>query len=318
MVIWDAHSCLPLSENASLELLGEHRLAGVNVVCVNVGMDFNPLHQIFSVIASFRRQIAMDPNLRQVTDIASVFEAIESGSLGVMFDLEGSVPLLDSPAMVQLYYDLGVRQMHLAYNRNNSVAGGCHDSPMGLTPLGEDILSEINDVGIIMDVSHCSEQTVFDVCFKSKKPVIFSHSNVRDLVEHPRNISIEQMHACAETGGVVCINGVFRFLGGRDWKAACEHLLFLIDIVGSDHVGIGLDVMLTQPEIDDMPVDINHSDWWPPRYYPNGIGGLGYLRPSDLELIFKGLVASGVGSEDLSKIMGGNMLRVARETWVAK
>ena len=169
-----------------------------------------------------------------------------------------------------------------------------------------------------MDVSHCSEQTVFDVCSLSQKPVVFSHSNMKELLDHPRNIGSEQITACVQTGGVICINGVHRFLGGGHWSLALKHIMYLLDRVGPEHVGLGLDVMLTQAGINDMPPDVDPLYWWPNEHYPSGLDSLGYLQPVDIIHIQAALISEGVSPVEVSKIMGGNMLRIAAETWPKK
>ena len=122
--------------------------------------------------------------------------------------------------MVALYRDLGVRQIHLAYNRNNSVADGCHDVERGLTPLGRRMVAAVNDAGLLMDCSHTGRRCSLDIMAASTRPVIFSHSNPLALVEHGRNVTDEQIRACAATGGVVCVSGVSMFLGTREPTAA--------------------------------------------------------------------------------------------------
>lgn len=89
------------------------------------------------------------------------------------FDLEGALPLLGRPEMVQLFYDLGVRQMHLAYNRNNEAAGGCYDEDMPLTPLGRRIVAAIYRAGMFMDLSHTGHRSSLEIMAMGLGPVIF-------------------------------------------------------------------------------------------------------------------------------------------------
>ena len=129
----DAHSCLPLHGDTDINQLRLHYDADVRYLSVNVGMDMNPLTQIMTTIAGYRRQIA-EADWLELADTAADIERIAaSGKLALSFDLEGALPLLETPDMVALYHRLGVRQIHLAYNRSNSVAGGAHDEG-GLTP----------------------------------------------------------------------------------------------------------------------------------------------------------------------------------------
>ena len=151
----DAHSCLPLFGDTDINQLQRHFDAGFRYVSINVGMDFNPLEQIFTTIAGFRKQIKNNPDwLMLAENYSDIERAFKENKLAISFDLEGSVPLLDNLDMVALYKQLGVRQIHLAYNRNNSIAGGAHDHiEQGLTKLGEQVVREIHSQNILMDLS---------------------------------------------------------------------------------------------------------------------------------------------------------------------
>ena len=208
-LVWDAHACLPLHPDADLGALARHHAAGVDFVSVNIGMDMNPLTQIMAVLASFRAQLRRRGDLFvQIADAADVERAKAAGKLAVAFDLEGGVPLCERPEMVQLFYDLGVRQIHLAYNRNNSIGGGCYDDDMPLSGLGRRIVHAINRAGMLMDCSHTGYRTSMDIMAVSHAPVIYSHANPLALAANGRNIRDDQIDACVATGGVVCVNGI--------------------------------------------------------------------------------------------------------------
>ena len=245
MINWEAHACLPLHPEADFSPMDELRAAGVNYVSINVGMDMNPVAQIMAVIAAFRAKIAASPErYRLVTSVDEIREAAGAGQLAIGFDLEGAMPLQEQPEMVVLYRELGVRQIHFAYNRNNSVADGCHDVARGLTPLGVRMVRAVNAAGLLMDCSHTGRRCSLDIMAASSKPVIFSHANPLALVEHGRNISDEQIRACAATGGVVCVSGVSAFLGTPtpDADDMARHVAYVAGLVGAQHVGIGLDI----------------------------------------------------------------------------
>src|SRR5258708_38645372 len=107
--------------------------------------------------------------------------------------------LEDDVTMLRLYRALGVRQIHLAYNRDNTIAGGCHGSDMPLTPLGRRVVEEINRLGMIMDCSHSGYRTSMEGMERSSRPVGFSHSHPKSLKNHARNLTDDQIHACAPT-----------------------------------------------------------------------------------------------------------------------
>jgi len=316
-LVWDSHACLPLHPDADIDALERHRRAGVDFVSVNIGMDMNPLGQIMAVIASFRAQLGARPERYvAVRDADDVLRAKAAGKLAVAFDLEGGVPLGERPEMVQLFYDLGVRQIHLAYNRNNSIGGGCYDEDVPLSGLGRRIVRAINRAGMLMDCSHTGYRTSMDIMALSDAPVIYSHANLLALAANARNIRDDQIDACAATGGVVCVNGIGRFLG--DPAAATltmlRHIDYLVQRVGPDHVGLGLDYEYEQG-LPDSPPGFDRAFWFPPEHgYGDGVQRRN-ATPEQLPEITAGLLGMGYGEAATRKILGENMLALAQRVW---
>jgi membrane dipeptidase len=320
MIRWDAHACLPLHPRADFAPIDALRIAGVNYVSINVGMDMNPLTQIMPVIAGFRATIAANPDRYVlVSSVQDIEQAAAAGKTAIGFDLEGAMPLLEEPAMVAVYRDLGVRQIHFAYNRNNSVADGCHDIERGLTALGKRMVAAVNDAGMLMDCSHTGRRCSLDIMAASSQPVIFSHANPLALVEHGRNITDEQIRACAATGGVVCVSGVSAFLGSNAPNAAdvAQHAAYVANLVGIEHAGIGLDIGFKQNDLDDSPPgDFDAAYWWPKSAgYDRAIARITYAPVETWTLLDAALRATGMSSDEAALAMGGNMLRVARRVW---
>lgn len=313
-LIWDSHACLPLHPDADLSALDRHHRAGVDFVSVNVGMDMNPLPQILATLSSFRAQIAARPDLFiAVDDAGDVRCAKAAGKLAVAFDLEGGVPLCERVEMVQLFHDLGVRQIHLAYNRNNSIGGGCYDVDVPLTNLGRRIVAAINRAGMLMDCSHTGFRTSMDIIEASIAPVVFSHSNPLSVADDGRNIRTEQIDACVAGGGVICVNGVGRFLGDPDagTPAILDSIDALVSRVGADHVGLGLDYSYDQG-LDDDPPGLDRAYWWPG--YSQG-PRIRIAAPEQFPEIVAGLTGRGYPETAVRQILGENMLRLADQVW---
>ena len=313
-------SGLPLHPQADFAPIARFHAAGVHYVSINIGMDMNPVSQVMAVIAGFRATIAAQPERYVMADTAQdIRAAAAAGKLAIGFDLEGAMPLLEQPEMVALYRDLGVRQMHLAYNRNNSVAGGCHDEAQGLTPLGRRIVGAINAAGVLMDCSHTGRRCSLDIMAASDAPVIFSHSNPLALVEHGRNVTDEQIRACAATGGVVCVSGVSIFLGTRTPDAddvAC-HAAYVANLVGVQHAGIGLDISFPQSGLnDDPPGDYDPGYWWPKSAgYDRGISRSTYPSIESWQVLGEALQRTGMSAGESELVLGANMMRVAQRVW---
>ena len=322
MIRWDAHVCLPLHPQASFVPIDRLHAAGVDYVSINVGMDMNPVAQIMSVIAGYRATLAASPErYRLVRSAADIEAALAAGQMAVGFDLEGAMPLLDQPDMVALYASLGVRQIHFAYNRNNAVADGCHDVARGLTALGRRMVEAVNAAGLLMDCAHTGRQCSLDIMAASAQPVVFSHANPQALVDHGRNISDAQIRACAATGGVVCVSGVSLFLGNDAPTAqdVARHAAYVANLVGVQHVGIGLDIGFSEATLDDTPPGaFDPTYWWPASAgYTHAIAGVRYTPIAAWQEMDAALQATGMNSDDTAMVMGGNMMRVAQQVWRA-
>ncbi len=320
MINWESHACLPLHPDADFAPIDALRKVGVNYVSINVGMDMNPVPQVMAVLGAFRAKIAAQPDkFLLASSVADVEKAQVNGQIAIGFDLEGAMPLMDQPEMVALYASLGVKQIHFAYNRNNSVADGCHDVERGLTPLGLRMVQAVNDAGMLMDCSHTGRKCSLDIMAASGKPVIFSHANPLALAQHGRNITDEQIKACAATGGVVCLSGVSAFLGSNEPNATdmARHAAYVADLVGVQHVGIGLDISFRQPELNDNPPgNYDPVYWWPREAgYNRAIARMTYTPMETWQLLPQALAKIGMSPADAALVMGENMVRVARQVW---
>ena len=315
-LVWDAHSCLPLKPDADIALLGRHKAAGVDFVSVNVGMDMTPASDVLAILDGFRASVlAHGDDFALAGTVAEIRRAKRQGRMAIAFDLEGALPLQGDIAMIRHYHDLGVRQIHLAYNRNNPVGGGCHDVDIPLTAFGHRVVAEINRVGLLMDCSHTGCRTSLDIMAASTRPVVFSHANPRALVDHGRNITDAQIDGCAATGGVIGVNGVSLFLGdaAASTGAMLRHIDYLAQRVGPAHVGIGIDYSYGAVT-DDVPAD-DHPDYWWPKEAGYDFDTVRFAGPERMPEIADGLAAMGYAEADISGILGENFARVAEATW---
>lgn len=315
-ILWEAHACLPLLPGQDMSALSLYRMAGFHHVSVNVGMDMTPFADVIRVLAGFRRWLSQNESEYVLAGtVVDIQRARGQHKLAVSFDLEGANMLCQDVAMVELFAKLGVRQMLLAYNRDNSCAGGCHGAGGGLTPLGREVVSEINRSGIVMDCSHVSKRSSLEIMELSRRPVIFSHTNVKAIHDHPRTIDDEQILACAAQDGVIGLTGLGIFLGDPEVSVAAfiRQIDYLAERVGTRHIGLGLDTELA-PDPRDLPEGVEVSDWWPEQHYGN-VNGLRQLQPTALQEVGRALKRLGYSEVDLHNIFGENFLRVAKSTW---
>lgn len=290
--------------------LKRYKDSGVNFINVNVGWDMVTLQEVIEALAGYRRYILARPaEYTLVSTADDILKAKEAGKLGVAFDLEGSDPLLGNVDMVSFYYDLGVRQMLLAYNKDNRASGGCLEGNIGLTDFGREVIREMNRVGMMVDVSHMSYKAAMEAFEVSQSPVIFSHSNPIALFDHYRNITDEQIKACAKQGGVIGINGVGDFLGGIESERVVQNIEYIINLVGHEHVGLGLDYVADQKWLRE------YLESMPDVFPPDKINDLKFIAPEQVPEFTELLVQRGYSEQVIGDILGGNFLRVAQAVW---
>jgi len=278
-------------------------------------MDMTATVQVLRVIAGFGEWIRQNSDrFILASSLDDIYAAAQTGRLAITFDLEGSNMLESDPAMVALYAELGVRQILLAYNRDNACAGGIHGAGIGLTELGKVVVSEMNRCGIVVDCAHASKRSSLDIIGFSQKPAVFSHANVKALYDHPRNIDDEQIKACANAGGVIGITGLEVFLGDSELtnESYVRQVQYVANLVGPEHVGIGLDTVLV-PGHNDLPEGDDEERWWPNKYY-GGVTSLRSIQPERIGGIFEDLASKGFSTNELEGIAGKNFQRVAAST----
>lgn len=311
VLLWDMHTCLPLRPDADVTALDRYAASGATFVSVNVGMDFMPLSDAVKMLAHFRAGLLAHPDRYLLVQTADdVLVAQRTGKLGVAFDLEGAGIVDGQLSMIALLYHLGVRSMLLAYNRTNALAAGCAEEDTGLTALGRRVIAEMNAVGMMVDCTHTGHRSTLEIMEASTQPVIFSHSNPAAVWDHFRNIKDDQITACAATGGVVGITGVNWFLGDQTARteALVRHIDYVAQLVGPQHVGLGLDYVVDQSETEDV------VERWP-QLVPPGMAGMAFARPEQLPEIAEALLRQGYTDEMVAGVMGQNFLRVARQVW---
>ncbi|MFV3314646.1 dipeptidase [Pseudomonas sp. NY15374] len=316
MLVWDNHVCMPLRphDHSFLDQLQWHHRNGTDVVMLNVGFGDDSIEAHLRMLASLRAWLAARPaQYRLIRSVADIHAAREAGQLAVGFDIEGANAIGDQLSLIELYRDLGVRWMLLAYNQNNRAGGGCQDDDPGLSDFGRAMLEEMARVGMIGCCSHTGYRTARQAIDASPSPLIFSHSNPRALFQHPRNIPDDLIRACAARGGVIGINGIGLFLGGNDASPSnvARHVLYVAELVGIEHVGIGLDFIHDRQEVDAFLAA--NPDKFPPHLGYSA--GMDMLSPAELPALANELATHGMSEADLAAVFGGNWLRMAEQVW---
>jgi len=316
-LVWDNHACMPLRpfDTTFLPQLERHRAAGADVVMLNIGFGEMGIEEHVRVLASMRDWLACHADryriIRSIDDIA---QARAAGQLAVGFDIEGANAIADQVSLVRLYHDLGVRWMLIAYNRNNRAGGGCQDEDCGLTDFGRRMIDAMEEVGMLLCCTHSGARTAREAMDYARSPTIFSHSNARSLKNHPRNIDDDLIKLCAAKGGVIGVNGVDLFLNDSkdaSGTAMARHVDHIAQLVGVEHVGLGLDYAFDEKELDDYLAKMTLS-------FPAGFGyeaGIRIAPPEQIPHVVDALLAMNYADADIEAILGGNWMRVAKQVW---
>jgi membrane dipeptidase len=306
-------------------------------------------HRALRLMDAVLQQVERHPDEMVVALSSKDIVAARNGKqkkLATLMGVEGGHAIQNDLGVLRDFYRLGVRYMTLTWSNTNEWAdssGDINDANVkhhgGLTDFGRDVVREMNRLGMLVDISHVADSTFFDVMKVTKAPVIASHSSARALTDHPRNMTDEMLKAVAANGGVVMVNFFsafidddfrkgyaamaperkaatealeaknkdkdpatqFRLSQAADWEwagkvkrppldALINHIDHIAKVAGVDHVGLG-------------------SDFDGITSTPEGIDSV-----ADLPRITEALMARGYTREQLHKILGGNLLRVFRET----
>lgn len=224
---------------------------------------------------------------------------------------------------VRLFYQLGIRMMHVTYNRRNMLGDGCAETANGgLSDFGRAAIAEMNRVGVIVDVAHSGWRTSLESAQVSSKPMVASHTVCAGLNEHIRAKPDEVIKAICDTGGLIGICWIPNFLGrSGDIVAILDHIDYVVQRFGIDHVAIGTDVAHTsqhsrEPAAKSPVRDRQRTRFaalWPDGALGGQWPGKDSLAWTNWPLVTVGLLQRGYSEDHIRKILGGNTLRVCRD-----
>lgn len=294
--------------------------------------------QAFQLLEAMTRNIEKNSaSVELARTGADIERIVAAGKIALPLAIEGGHAIEDRLDLLRTFHDRGVSSMTLTHNISHGWADSSADQPRwnGLNDLGRKVIAEMNALGMVIDVSHVSDKTFFDVIETTKDPIIFSHSGCRAINPHRRNVSDDMLRALAKNGGVIGIVFELTFLSEEYAKAAQElraisqpffqkvPVIEDMDLrIAIDHLSQGRDWPLEgKPTIEDLLDHIDHAikiagvdhvglgaDMYPRTPSPEGIRGA-----QDYGNITRGLKRRGYSDEDVKKIMGGNFLRIWKQ-----
>src|SRR5256885_137856 len=292
----------------------------------------------FDLIDCVREAVRLHPNdLVLATTAADVRKAAAEHKIAALMGMEGGHMIDDDVRLLRLYAALGVRYMTLTHFKNNNWADSSTDKAAhnGLTALGKEIVREMNRLGMMVDISHVADKTFWDVIETTRAPVIASHSSVRAIANHPRNMTDDMMRALAKNGGVVMINYHAGFLSEEFRVASEKKSGNVVDAMAAMSKKCGGNEACTTMESERIDHEAMTKGELPKVTWETivehidhavkvagaehvGLGSdfdgatmpLGMEDASKLPKITDALLKKGYAEADIEKILGGNILRV--------
>lgn len=312
---------------------GLRRLTAGGVDCVSWtaatpaqgGHDFERTAARFAAVRLWARR---EPHRLRLIERASQLEAAKAaGATGVVLALQDALPVRDDLALLDVLFELGLRVLQPVYTEANLVGSGCGErTDGGLTFFGRDLVRRCAELGVVVDVSHAGDATSADIVAAIEGPVVATHANARAVCDTPRNKSDDLIRAIAASGGVIGVALPSSFVSRQlptDLAAVIDHIVYLADLVGTDHVGLGLDSL--EFAIENPSLRPGLSRRWherrPDIFGPESASGGYWPLPEGIDSVEKApaitaaLLDRGFTECDIESILGLNWARVFSEVW---
>lgn len=291
-----------------------------------------------AIFDKIHKAVAANPDVAGIaTTPKDAYDLQKQGKRAVFFGMENGWPVGNDLANLKQYYDLGLRYITLSHSANNDICDSSTDPNgpefNGLSPWGEKVVQEMNRLGIMVDISHVSDSTFYDVMKLTKAPAIASHSSCRALCDHPRNMTDDMIKALAKNGGVIQINFVPDFLkkASQQQELAMKPIRLKMRQVGlseaEEKALVAEMKAIQQKYAGDMPTvtdAVNHIEHVIKLVGVDHVGigmdmdgggeVVGCRDVSEIGNITQELVRRGYSAKDIEKIWGGNIMRVLAAT----
>ena len=269
---------------------------GVQVFAMYSAPRFAPdrsHRRVQTLLAAFRAQVAANASqIGLATSVAEIRRLQRAGKVAAVLSIENGDAIEDDIERLAAFYQAGVRMMSLTWNPSNRLADGALEHEhRGLTPFGQRVVRRMQELGMIIDVSHLSEESFWDVHRMTQGPLVASHSDAAALEPHPRNLSDAQIRVLADRGGVIGINFYPGFLGAASVERAAAHIDHMVTHGGIGCVAMGSDF----DGISTTPRGLENASTFP--------------------TLSRVLKRRRYSPGQIERIMGGNALRVFRAVW---
>lgn len=292
--------------------------------------------EAFKAIVGYYGVVNSDDRFRLILSTDDIYRAKKQGQTGLIIGAQscGFVQSLEMEPYIQAFKRMGLRIMQIGYNFRTFAADGCYSpANAGLSDTGMELIKLMEQYGITVDLSHAGERSTLESLDMATKPQIFSHSNPKRLFDHPRNITDEQAKKCASTDGVVGVTAYNVMLWDGKTFPTIETFLdcveYFCDLIGVDHVGIGLDTTATEgcyPKDELMYFNklvrkvsgeksVTYQALMQNRKPPLGNAVEGLMCLANWVNLIEHMLKRGFSEEEIKKLIGENWLRVFEKTW---
>jgi len=311
------------------ELMMAFRASGVTCIYQNAGEECQHPQRLIKRLARFTFLTDMlKPFLTKATKPNDI-ELVKKSDGHCLYLTGNGVPLPqdwisieEELRAIRVFFQLGIRMMHVTYQRRNMLGDGCAETANGgLSDFGRQAIAEMNRQGVLVDIAHSGWQTSLEAAKVSTKPVVASHTTAAGLHHHIRSKPDEVLKALADSGGYAGICCISQFLGGKcDINAFLDHIDYVVKKIGIDHVAIGTDVAYSSRPNGNNSIKLpprrksrtRFAALWPKETLTVTESARESIAWTNWPLFTVGLVQRGYRDEDVKKIIGGNVMRVAK------
>jgi len=295
--------------------------AGITAFNATIAHPHTSFMEVLQDFYRYFTYIEAIPDLVLVRTAEDIRVAKREKRLGVLFGLQDAECVAMDLPLLTILYQLGLRVSTLTYNERNRLGSGCdEEADLGLTSFGRQVVTELDRLGILLDLSHVGEKTSMQAMEHTTKPPVFSHSNPKALTPSKRCITDQQIKAAAELGGVIGISVWSPMAYSKPGKQPelgdfVDRLDYVVNLVGIDHVGIGSDIFEGKNPILWRATTKRRYPQIVGEFDRHNIHVAGLETHMDLRNIAYEMDARGYSEEDIKRVLGGNLMRVLEATF---
>ncbi|WP_257009109.1 dipeptidase [Bacillus sp. 7884-1] len=303
---------------SGIDVIFENFMDGISIISSKNGLKWDDVLYLLGMrYADIQRQ----KTIYVASTYGDLLKAKRNKQVAILPSLEAASILENELDRVDILYGFGIRCMGITYNEANSLGSGLIENrDGGLTNFGRRVIERMNRLGMIIDISHCGDQTSLDVIETSEHPVFITHAGARALWNTPRMKPDHVLQACAEKGGIIGIcaapnTTLTKNSPNHSLQSVMEHFEYISKLVGIDHVGLGPDTFFgdhvaLQHAFDDMlGISASHSG----EVYKESTYVEGVENPAEaMKNMIGWLVKHNYSTKAITKAAGGNAMRVIK------